>query len=573
MSAKPFESRIQDLVYNVDVGIGQRLIKGALFFLFIFSVVLLYTANQFRGLRDAEAMDYAQLGRNVMVHRQLITQNVRPASIWYLTRTPGELQPRISAHPDIVHAPLYPVMLGAWFSVTGAQFTGEGTGQFNIFQPEHRIMILNHIFALLTALLLYLLGKRLFDRRVALLGVTIYILSDLVWRDSLSGTGVTIVAFWALAAFYAMHIAVSRLEESETTRRWMLPAAVSLLFCVLAFLTRYAAIAILPGLALYLGLALKQRGWIWGSVFVVLFFVLISPWLVRNVAVSGSPLGLAPHMALNETNLFPENSFERTLAPNLAGQGVFGELQVKALENLKRFYQVNLRTVGEGLLICFFLTTFFYRFVRRPVHLLRWCLALALGVFVIISAFYGDATFRAIIMFWPFVILYALAFFMLLLDRLQLKMKITNMAVTAAIVFTSAVPMIFTLLPPRTTPPYPPYWPGMIINVSNMLRENELMCTDMPWATAWYGNQNSVLLPLDLDQYYDINDIMHRISGLYFTQVTRDQPYLRALRSPRYASWFPILEGRIPGDFPLTEGTPLGDREQLFLSDRVRWGD
>ena len=42
MAAKPFENRIQNLVYNVDVGIGLRLIKGGLYILFIL-IVMLYT--------------------------------------------------------------------------------------------------------------------------------------------------------------------------------------------------------------------------------------------------------------------------------------------------------------------------------------------------------------------------------------------------------------------------------------------------------------------------------------------------------------------------------------------------
>ncbi len=573
MAAKPFESRIQDLVYNVDVGIGARLIKGTLYVLFISFIILLYTANQFRGLRDAEAMDYAQLGRNFMEHRQLITQNVRPASIWYLTRSPDETDPRIHGHPDIVHAPLYPVMLGTWFRIPGMQFDALPDGPLNIYQPERRIMYLNHLFAIFTGLLLYLVGRRLFDARVALLGVTIYFLSDMVWRDSLSGTGVTIAAFWAIAAVYAMLIAVSRIEESADTRRWMVPALVSLAFCVLAFLTRYAAVALVPGLALYLGLALKQRGWVWGPVFIALFLVAVSPWFARNIAVSGAPLGLAPHMALNDTTLFAENSFERSLNPNLEGQGVAGVLQTKSLKNFHRFYQENLRTIGEGLLICIFFTTFFYRFVRSPVHTLRWCLALSIALFLLIASFYGDATFRLIVMFWPFIILYALAFFFLLLERMQLQVKIMNMAVTGALIILSALPMIFTLLPPRATIPYPPYAPQMIMYVSNLLRPNELMCTDMSWATAWYGRQTSVLLPYNIEEFYDINDYMHRFSGLYFTNLTRNQPYARTLRSSRYVTWLPILEGRIPGDFPLTQGIPLRDMENIFLSDRARWAE
>ena len=81
MAARPFENRIQNLVYNVDVGIGLRLIKGGLYILFILIVMLLYTATQFRGLKDPEAMDHAQLGRNLMTHGRFITQCVRPASM------------------------------------------------------------------------------------------------------------------------------------------------------------------------------------------------------------------------------------------------------------------------------------------------------------------------------------------------------------------------------------------------------------------------------------------------------------------------------------------------------------
>ena len=42
MAPKPFESWIQDLVYNVDVGIGQRFVKLALYVLFVISIGVLY---------------------------------------------------------------------------------------------------------------------------------------------------------------------------------------------------------------------------------------------------------------------------------------------------------------------------------------------------------------------------------------------------------------------------------------------------------------------------------------------------------------------------------------------------
>ena len=87
-----------------------------------------------------------------------------------------------------------------------------------------------------------------------------------------------------------------------------------------------------------------------------------------------------------------------------------------------------------------------------------------------------------------------------------------------------ALPLILTMMPPRAGVPYPPYFPPFITHVSKMLTADEFMCTDMPWATAWYGSRNSLLLPATVDEFYEINDYIKRISGIYFTTLTRNKP-------------------------------------------------
>lgn len=109
--------------------------------------------------------------------------------------------------------------------------------------------------------------------------------------------------------------------------------------------------------------------------------------------------------------------------------------------------------------------------------------------------------------------------------------------------------------------------------MSQLLDEDEVLCTDIPWATAWYGDRRSVLLPANIKDFFDINDFRHRISGLYFTTETRDLPYVRTLMSGPYMTWFPLFGGRIPMDFPLQDATLLHQQDQLFLTDRPRWRD
>jgi hypothetical protein len=572
MVRRPFESKIQDIVYNVDVGIGNSLVKVFLYLSFVLLVMTFYTASEGRfGLRNAEAMDNAQIARNLMNGHGFTTKCIRPASMWYLIEHSKKHDPMLKDHPDILHPPLYPAVLAACFSTLENAFTRGG--QTTVYPPEKFVIIpLGHLFTLLTGLFLFLTAKRLFEYRVAALGVSIYFLSDAVWRMSISGLAIPMATLLVILAVYFALLATSARQDEQPVVSWLVPLLASALCCAAAFLTRYGTIVMLPALALFIWISFgKESGPRWAGIFAVVVLLGIAPWLIRNQSVSGGLLGLAPYTALNGYDPVQENDFDRTLAPKLEFGRNFRELQQKFLVGLSGLYQKNLRTLGDGFLVCLFITTFFFRFTRESVHRLRWCLALALGLMMVLAAYYGQATEQLLFIFWPFAILYGLAFFFILLDRLQLKVPIYRIATVSVFTLLCALPLIFTLLPPRSGPPYPPYFPPYITRVSRLIEPEEMLCTDMPWATAWYGDRNSLLLPLTLDDFYDINDYTKRISGLYFTTITRDRAYVRSLLTGPYRTWFPLLEGRIPGDFPLTQGFPLNNLDQLFLTDRPRW--
>jgi hypothetical protein len=193
---------------------------------------------------------------------------------------------------------------------------------------------------------------------------------------------------------------------------------------------------------------------------------------------------------------------------------------------------------------------------------------------LILASFFGDATARLFVLFWPFIILYGFAFFFILLDRLQLRLRLFNLAITTLFVVLGALPLlplILTIMPLRAGCPYPPYYPPFVRHVCNILAPEEIMCTDMPWATAWYGNRTSLLLPATIDDFYEINDYTKRIGGMYFTQLTMNKPWVNSLLTGRDRTWFPLFENRIPSDFPLLYGTsiPSGTMDQLFLTDRM----
>ena len=171
------------------------------------------------------------------------------------------------------------------------------------------------------------------------------------------------------------------------------------------------------------------------------------------------------------------------------------------------------------------------------------------------------------------MILYGLAFFSILLDRLDLSLDLYKFGLTLLVVGLTALPLLVTiLLTPAPKLPYPPYYVPFVMRVSELLKPTEIMCTDMPWATAWYGKRTSILMPQTLDDYYEINDYRKYISGLYITTLSKDRPFVSSLVDGREKTWFPIMMGQLPKDFPLKHGFALYKQDQIFLSDSVRWG-
>jgi Dolichyl-phosphate-mannose-protein mannosyltransferase len=249
---QPFESTLQDLVYSVDTGLGQKIIRTSLFCLFILVLIVIFTARQFRGFDTEAAMDYAQLGRNLAQSNRYITQCVRPVSIAQVSANSFDGNAKIDRHPELFKPPLYPAILAAnfkFFNLIGVDLFPVSTA----FQAEQWVIVpVQHFFTALSGLLLYLLGRKLFSHKIGLLGVLTYFLSEIVWQDSLRGTGLPVLVFFILGATYFALLGMIHRRERKPLWNWMALFCLSILFSAAAFLTHYAAIAVIPGLALFI---------------------------------------------------------------------------------------------------------------------------------------------------------------------------------------------------------------------------------------------------------------------------------------------------------------------------------
>ncbi|MBN1670601.1 MAG: glycosyltransferase family 39 protein [Kiritimatiellae bacterium] len=572
---RPADLVVQSVVHSVDEGTGLRVIRTTLFCGFLCIVMLLYQATQFKGLKDAGAMDCAQIGRNMAMGLGYSTQCIRPASLWYRAQY-GEVKPSAQGllrHPDILHAPLYPFVLSLAFRILPASLFALDPMSMKFAPEQLAVVPLGLLFTLLSGLMLYLLGRRLFSHRIALVAVLLYLLTDAVLADGISGLPVAMAAFLGSGAVYCAVVAVSNRNAGRGFPAWVIPWLLCAVCCVLAFLTRYGMAVFVPALAGFIGLGFRRRGWGWAVLLILVFVLGISPWLIRNYRVSGGILGLAPYTMLNDSKEYPGDAFERTLRHEKFSDAlVTNTASRKFFKGAADLFGSQFSAVGGGLFLAFFVVAFFMRFSLREAALLRWWMGVGLLLLLVIACVYGAPALRLAHVFLPLVFLYGAAVFFSVLGRLGFELPLINLAIASLVVLWNAAPLILRLMPPHAGVPYPPYFAPYVGHVCSLVKPKEVLCSDIPWATAWYGQRVTVQLPATLDEFYAINDNVARICGMYFTTETRDKPFATSLLRGRYESWLPfVLNYRIPPGFPLTDGIYLHEQDQLFLADYPRW--
>jgi hypothetical protein len=182
-----------------------------------------------------------------------------------------------------------------------------------------------------------------------------------------------------------------------------------------------------------------------------------------------------------------------------------------------------------------------------------------------------------LVLLTPLVFIYGVSLFLILLDQMVLPFRELRLAVKVIFVGLCCLPMIFTVLPPRTRPVvYPPYYPPDIQLIAGWMKPDELMMSDIPWAVAWYGQRQCTWIGLNAQDFFAINDYLKPVQAIYLTPVTMDAKFASDWMKADEHTWGnfilqAVAQGKIPNDFPLVHSPPGFFPERLFLTDADRW--
>ena len=560
----------QEIVHAIDQGKLAPVIRMAMFGALIITLTLLYLFVQFRGLPSSTAMDQAQIARNIADGKGFTTKYIRPFAIWQLENAGKEVPSE--NFPDFFNSPLNPFVNALPLKLVQSQWKLSPTDL--IYIGDRVIAGTAIVFFLLSVAIWYLVGKKLFDQKLSLIGCAIILLTDLMWQFTLSGLPQMLMLFlFSIAAFCTL---------TAMEKRSSAPAVLGLLFAAgiafgLMVLAHGAAIWIFLGWLAFALLYFQPRG-VAGLVAVGALAIVVIPWLARNYSVSGSPLGIAGYELVA-----PVNSGESGYLRSISGPPPFSGINpLHRLKNALFLHTEDLFSfLGMNLAAAMFFVSLIHRFRSKNTAMFRWCILLMwLGAFAAMAfcGVQGNVSRNQFhVLFIPIFVFYGLAFLMVLYTRLEVQLPAIRIAFLSLVVFLCSLPLLATLLAGQGVAiQWPPYVPPFIAILSDWFDEKEVIASDMPWAVAWYANRPSILLPQTIKDFNKLSDyrvLGSAIHGIYLTPVTGNQRLFGDIYKGAYTDWV-FLITRPPNvqGFPLQFFTPLPiDGECIIFADRDRW--
>ena len=618
---------LQDLIHKFEEGAGKRRLRKFLAVLALLAFVGLCNWREFRNFSTQEAMDSAQLARNISEGKGYKTLFVRPFSI-YLVETvnrqklgPPPADKRVdyaeirdTMHPDVSNPPAYPLVLAGWMKTYHLALKGmdafrnilpgaiknrlprfndsianplwKSDGRLGWSPGDFFISVFNQLLFFALIVLVFFWAKRLFDPRVAWTSAALLIGSEFLWRFSFSGLSTMLLLFIFMGLIWVLTLMDREMREPKWKPQVLLAlAAFAGLLTGIAGLTRYSLLWLIIPLAIFVIIFGGQRRVVLTLALLAVFALITIPWIARSYHLTHTPFGTSSYSVFEGGSVFQDYRLQRALQPEFSrlSPDVAGR---KLLANVHVILQNDIPKLGGSWVTVLFLAGLLIGFVNVTLRRMRYFLLMCLGILIVVQALARTQlsedvpefnSENLLVLLLPLVTVYGVSLFFVLLDRMTFPAPALRNTVIALFLIILSQPLIFGLLPPRPSAVVdPPYNPGLIEFMSGWMKPDELVMSDMPWAVAWYGKRQSVWLTLDTQtDFYAMSDFKKTVSALYLTELTTDKATLlgSALRANGWGHFVfeCFARKQIPASFPLGRAAPRLAPHQLFLTDWERW--
>lgn len=581
----------QEIIHWLEMGAGSRWIASAALISGVVAFSSLVAWKQFHGPTSEVTLVQADTAWQLAAGEGFTTRVNFPQTAAVLHARGVSFDPAV-AYPELHHAPLYSLVVAGVLRLLPAGFRASLFASPPVppdgFAADYFLLAINVGLLWWAAWLTFTLGRRLFDARVGATAGLALLVSVPVWQQTVRLNGLPLLMVLALVAFHIWFRAEAALSEGAGRRRPLGWLAALGAICGLLFLAEYSAGTLVVVVLGYVGYRLRGAQRIAGMAMVAAGFAfLTTPWMIRNVSLTGNPVALAAqNVALKRGDPTAEPAtFRATLSPE-GPRLDLNKLGNKALTALQEDLTVRFWSGGALWLGAFFVVGVLYSFRSPTAERLRWIFLVALCVWLLAQGAFNSGETERLATVWcaPLLMIFGAAFFFVLLSS-NVRLAAWPGPAMAVLLFAQALPLSHDLLEPRRLHfHYPPYFPalfqGMRTDLARRSGAGDVgLMADVPAGVAWYAGTRAWAKPSRLRDFYAIT-LEQPIGQLLLTPRTLDRPFfteLNARTGPtpgalmpgtgRFGEWGNIyaglLTGTMPADFPLRSSQKLA--ENLFL--------
>lgn len=486
------------------------LIRRSLFFLVLIILTLGNLFTLFRGLNSPQAMDQAQIAREIARGNGFTTKYIRPIAYQQAKDHKSGATVPFIGFQDTYNSPLNPLLNAAVLKLIGGDDSEKWKmGQLEMVFPLDRVIATVSTLCFLISIgVSYLLISRIFDAKIAGVTAILMLLSETFWDYALSGLPQMLMLLLFSCAIYFVYRAV---EDASEGRVPFAPAILAGVFFTLLALTNFLTVWIALGYIIFAAVALKPRGVVGATVLVTLLagmtFVLI-----RNFGISGTPFGTAFLNLYNGIGGGNEDFVMRTRGldlPPLIGGGILSSIVRTTLLQTTSIIPF----LGGIIVAPLFFISLMHPFKRPSIANFRWAILIMFGVSAFGLSIYGVSTQKldpnqTHLLFAPIMTAYGLAFLSIIWSKLPAVISVPMLRNVhhIAIIAICGLPLLISL-PQKVhlgmdrkdrggIPQWPPYYaPALNLGLKNWLTDKQICYSDQPWAVAWYADSISVWLP------------------------------------------------------------------------------
>ena len=547
---------------QLDTGV---IIRRSLFFLVLIILTLGNLFVLFRGLNSPQAMDQAQISREIARGNGFTTKMIRPVA-YYQAQKAQNSSISFIGFQDTYHSPLNPLINAAVLKLIRADDPDAWQMGENemVFPLDRVIATVSTLFFLMAIGVNYLLISRIFDVKIAGVCAILMLFCETFWNYSLSGLPQMLMLLLFSCAIYFVYRAVEAAAEGRTS---MTPAIIAGVFFTLLALTHWMTVWIALGYIIFAAIAFRPRGIIGLSVVALLILAAVGP-ILRNQTITDSPFGTAFLTLYGGLGSGSESAVMRTIDLE-AEPLVLDGLILKILRTTLLQATDIIPFLGGIIVAPLFFIALLHPFKRAAIANFRWAILLMWVSAALGLAFFGISKNeldpnQLHLLFAPIMMAYGLAFISILWSRLDFvaTTPILRNVHHFVIIGICALPLILSL-PSKVkigmhlkdrggVPHWPPYYAPALnskkAGLKGWITDKQITFSDQPWAVAWYADRISVWLPPTSAGFEKIEtiaaDLKTPCAGVLISPLSHGSGSLAQIAAQYKDFTFMVLDGR-----------------------------